>query len=322
MTWSQPLSLLELILAAIFIGCYAAYLFRMKRLATALKQKPHLVWVKLVLRSAYFLLLLVALLGPSFGAATKEIKTTGKDILIAVDLSQSMNATDVQPTRLEKVKFELPKLMQAFNSDRIGLLIFSSEAFVQCPLTFDQGALQLYTQTLKTELVPRSGTDLAAPLELALEKFTAKAETGANKASHILVLISDGEDFGDNLKAPLKGLNKAQVRVFTLGVGTAEGAGIPLGASFVKDEAGEKVITKLNTQALKEISGQTGGEYFEINGRASEIAKLISAINNVKSEVRQSRTVDVKANKYFYPLLLALLLMLTDAALRFNTFRI
>src|SRR6478609_969238 len=166
MIWSQPLSLLELIFAVLFIGLYAAYLFRMKRLAGALAQKPHLVWVKLLFRSAYFLLLLVALLGPSFGAATKEIKTTGKDIYVAIDLSQSMNATDVQPTRLEKVKFELPQLLSKFNSDRIGLLIFSSEAFVQCPLTFDQSALNLYTQTLNTNLVPRAGTELAAPLEL------------------------------------------------------------------------------------------------------------------------------------------------------------
>ena len=322
MIWSQPLSLLELIFAVLFIGLYAAYLFRMKRLAGALAQKPHLVWVKLLLRSAYFLLLLVALLGPSFGAATKEIKTTGKDIYVAVDLSQSMNATDVQPTRLEKVKFELPQLLSKFNSDRIGLLIFSSEAFVQCPLTFDQSALNLYTQTLATELVPRAGTDLAAPLDLVLKKFTKNGSTSAKKTAQMLVLISDGEDFGENLKAPVKALEKAGIPVFTLGVGTAQGSNIPLGDGFVKDQEGKKVITKLNTEGLKEIASQTGGQYFEINGRASEVPKLISAINNLKSEVRQSRTVEVKANKYFYPLLLALLLMLIDASMRFQTFRI
>src|SRR5688572_2276244 len=322
MIWSQPLSLLELLLTVVFIGCYAAYLFRMKRLANALKQKPHLVWVKLVLRSTYFLLLLIALLGPSFGAATKEIKTTGKDILIAVDLSRSMNAVDVQPTRLEKVKFELPNLIREFNSDRIGLIIFSSEAFVQCPLTFDQSALDLYIKTLNTDLVPRAGTSLETSLELALQKFGESEKPEAKKVSQMLVLISDGEDFGENLKAPLKTLAKQNIRVFTVGVGTAEGSAIPAGESFVRDQSGKKVITKLNAEALKEISAQTGGEFFEINGRASEIPKLISAINNVKSEVRQSRTVEAKANKYFYPLLLAFLLMLVDAGMRFNTFKI
>lgn len=322
MTWSQPLSLLEILFAAIFMVLYGAYLFRMKRLSNALHQKPHLVWLKLILRSTYFLLLLIALLGPSFGAAKKEIKTTGKDILLAVDLSQSMNATDVQPSRIEKIKFELPKLLQKFNSDRIGLLIFSSEAFVQCPLTFDQSALNLYTQTLNTNLVPRAGTDLAPPLELALQNFQENEKGVDKNHAKILVLISDGEDFGENLRKPLQQLEKENVQVFTLGIGTSEGGPIPFANGFKRDEAGKKVISKLNEDALQEIASRTNGQYFEINDRSSEISKLISAINNVKGQVQQSHTIDVKANKYFYPLLAALLLLLFDVAVRFNTFRI
>ncbi|MBK0403876.1 VWA domain-containing protein [Adhaeribacter sp. BT258] len=322
MTWSQPFSLLELIFGIIFILLYAAFLIRMKKLANTLHQKPHLVWLKMLLRITYFTLLLIALLGPSFGAATKEIKTTGKDILVAVDLSQSMNATDVQPSRLEKVKFELPKLLQEFNSDRIGLLIFSSEAFVQSPLTFDQNALKLYTETLNTNLVPHAGTELAAPLEMALQKFKEEKTPQSQQTAKILVLISDGEDFGENLKKPLQELEKAGVKVFSLGVGSADGGNIPEGNGFKLDNEGNKVVTKLNIEALQEIASKTNGEYFEINQRASEINKLISAINNVKGNVRQSKTIDVKANKYFYPLLLALLLMLFDATIRFNTFKI
>jgi Ca-activated chloride channel homolog len=322
MIWSQSFSLLELILVAAFVLFYGAYLFRMKKLANALHQKPHLIWLKLLLRTTYFGLLIIALLGPSFGAAKKEIKTTGKDILVAVDLSQSMNATDVQPSRLEKVKFELPKLLQKFNSDRVGLVIFSSEAFVQCPLTFDQSALNLYTQTLNTNLVPRAGTDLAAPLELAAEKFREEETTNRQQSAKVLVLISDGEDFGENLRKPVNDLVKADVRVFTLGVGSAAGGNIPVGNGFKRDNEGEKVLTKLNAEALQEIASRTDGQYFEINERASEVSKLISAINNVQGNVRQSKTIDVKANKYFYPLLAALLLMLIDATIRFNTFRI
>lgn len=322
MIWSQPFSLLELIFGAVFILLYGAYLYRMKKLANVLQQKPHLIWLKLLLRTAYFGLLIIALLGPSFGAAKKEIKTTGKDILIAVDLSQSMNATDVQPSRLEKVKFELPQLLQKFNSDRIGLIIFSSEAFVQCPLTFDQSALQLYTQTLSTNLVPRAGTDLAAPLELVAQKFGEEEKPNSNQATKVLVLISDGEDFGENLRQPIKDLEKANVRVFTLGVGSTEGGQIPEGNGVKRDQEGKKVITKLNADALTKIASRTNGQYFEINARASEVSKLISAINNVQGTTRQSKTIDVKANKYFYPLLAALLLMLFDATIRFNTFRI
>ena len=322
MIWSQPLSLFELLLAGIFVLLYGAYLWRMKRLSKALHQKPHLVWLKMILRSTYFLLLLIALLGPSFGAAKKEIKTTGKDILVAVDLSQSMNATDVQPSRLEKVKMDLPRLLQNFNSDRIGLLIFSSEAFVQCPLTFDQSALELYTRTLNTNLVPHAGTDLAAPLELALKNFQEEKTQLSKQASRVLVLISDGEDFGEGLRAPIRELEKANVHVFAVGVGSAEGSTIPAGSSYKRDSEGKKIISKLNADGLQEIANRTGGQYFEISARASEVSKLISAINNVKSDVRQSRLIDVKANKYFYPLLAALLLMVIDASVRFNTFRI
>ena len=138
----------------------------------------------------------------------------------------------------------------------------------------------------------------------------------------MLVLFSDGEDFGEKINTQLKALAKENIRVFTVGVGTAEGSSIPAGDGFVHDQDGKKVISKLNTQGLKTISEQTGGEFFEINGRASEITKLISAINNVKSEVRKSRTVEAKANKYFYPLLAAFLLMLVDAGMRFNTFKL
>lgn len=322
MTWSEAFGLTEILFLLLFGVLYLAYLFRMKRLASALHQKPHLVWLKLLIRAGYFGLLVIALLGPSFGASKKEIKTTGKDILIAVDLSQSMNAADVQPTRLEKIKFELPKIFEKFNSDRIGLLIFSSEAFLQCPFTFDQSALQLYTQTLSTNLVPRAGTDLAAPLQSALKIFRENGGAASKTNARLLVLISDGEDFGENLNKPLRDLKAENIRVFTMGVGSAEGSGIPVASGFKRDRNGRKVITKLNPAALREIADQTSGEYFEINGRSSQVSKLITAINNVKAEVRKSSTVDVQANKYSYPLVVALVLMAFDFLIRFNTIRL
>ena len=122
----------------------------------------------------------------------------GKDIYIAVDLSTSMNAFDVQPSRLEKVKFELKKIVEAFNSDRIGLIIFSSEAYVQCPLTYDQSALNLFIETLQTNLLESNGTDFApALLSLALDKLSGKESTITQQKSKVILLISDGEDFGE-----------------------------------------------------------------------------------------------------------------------------
>jgi Ca-activated chloride channel family protein len=170
--------------------------------------------------------------------------------------------------------------------------------------------------------VPRAGTDLATPLELALKNFQENEKAPGKQHAKIVVLISDGEDFGESLKKPLRQLEQANVQVFTLGIGTSEGGPIPFANGFKRDENGKKIITKLNLDALQEIASRTNGQYFEINDRSSEISKLISAINNVKGQVLQSHTIDVKANKYFYPLLAALLLILFDVAVRFNTFRI
>ncbi|MDX5347589.1 MAG: VWA domain-containing protein, partial [Hymenobacteraceae bacterium] len=238
MTWYQSFTLLELLLCGLFVLLYGAYLLRIKRLAGLFNQKPHTIWLKFVIRHVYFALLIIAVLGPSFGAMKKEIRTSGKDIFIAVDLSASMNATDVQPSRLEKVKNELRKLVQRFNSDRIGLIIFSSEAFVQCPLTYDQNALMLYIETLDTDLVPEAGTDFAPPLQLALTKFKdeEKPLNDAKQKAQVVVLISDGEDFGDETEETLEQLVRQKIKLFTLGVGTEAGGQILKGRNLVRDE--------------------------------------------------------------------------------------
>ncbi len=181
--------------------------------------------MKLALRLIYFGLFLVALAGPSVGTGTKEIKQEGKDIFIAIDLSRSMNATDIGPSRLRRIKFELKDLVKNFSTDRIGLIIFSSEAFVQCPLTFDQNVIQLHLDGLNTGLVPNFGTDLAAPLAMSLKKF--RTDENQDPKSKFIILISDGEDFAGELNPVLNDLNDEGIRVFSLGIGTAAGSTIP-----------------------------------------------------------------------------------------------
>src|SRR5690606_19155699 len=171
MIWAYPNNNFFFLLAVVFILLYFIYLFRFWRINRKLKVKKSRIFIKLGLRTLCFGLFLVAMAGPSIGSAMKEIKPAGKDIFIAIDLSQSMNAKDVGPSRHQRVKFELQNLIKNFSSDRIGLIIFSSEAFIQCPLTFDQNVLQLHLDGLNTGLVPNQGTDIAAPLNLALKKF-------------------------------------------------------------------------------------------------------------------------------------------------------
>jgi Ca-activated chloride channel family protein len=323
MTWYQTLTLLEIIFGGLFIGLYIGYLWRVRRVAGFFKQRPHAVWFKFVLRLLYVALIIIAILGPSFGAMKKEIKTIGKDIYIAVDLSESMNATDVPPTRLERAKNEMQRLIRQFNSDRIGLIVFSSEAFIQSPLTYDQNALKLYIQTLRTDLLPGSGTNYNAALQLAFDKFKQNSShPSEEQKAKVLVLISDGEDFGGTTAQLAEQLQDQNIRVFTLGIGTTEGGKIPIGHGYKKDKEGKVVVTSLKPDELIELAAQTEGQYFEVNNRISEVSRLINAINSIEGELRESKTIDVTANKYVYPLALALFLIMLDMLFTIRIIRI
>lgn len=264
------------------------------------------------MRTVYFGLIVAALMGPSFGEASREIKTVGKDIFICVDLSQSMNAVDVQPSRLTKVKFELKNIVEAFNSDRIGLIMFSSESYLQCPLTYDNNALDLFIQTLNTDMVPNFGTDFGPPLDMAREKLVSDDTVITRSKSKIIILISDGEDFGDNTESVAQEVEDEGISLFTLGVGTKSGSKIPIRTGFKTDQNGNEVVSKLNSKSLEQLAEDTGGEYFEINESRNDTERLINAINRVEGEMRDAKKVDSTQNRYFYFLGAALFLMVMD----------
>ncbi len=323
MTFQKIPGLLEIILIAIAGLLYFFYIVRVSWIAILLKTNFRSVFIKLIIRTIYFALIVISLLAPSFGDVKKEIQSIGKDIYFLVDLSNSMNVRDVQPSRLEKVKFELKKIADAFNSDRIGIIIFSSEAFVQCPLTFDQNALNLFIETLSTNLVPSAGTDFAPPLEMAIKRFkNATDEKSANSKSRVVVLISDGEDFGEETEELADDLDGSAIKLFTLGIGTEEGGKVPFESGYKRDEYGKTVISKLNIKALRKLASVTDGKYYEISDKRYDVAKLINDINKIEGELRDVKTVDASANKYFYFLFVALIFIVLDVLITIKTIRI
>lgn len=322
MTWYRSFSGFEFIVVGIFLILYLVYFIRMIRIGKILKVSYKALIIKVILRSSYFFLFIIALLGPSFGDISREVKAVGKDIVICVDLSESMNAFDVQPSRLEKVKFELKNLVSAFSSDRIGLIIFSSEAFMQCPLTYDQSALNLFIETLHSGLVPNAGTDFGPPIEMALEKLSGEESTVLQQKSKIILLISDGEDFGDNTMSHVSKLEQGGITLFTLGVGTEQGSKIRTNYGFKTDRNGQEVMTKLNSRDLKMLAVKTGGKYFEINENNNDMERLINTINSIEGELRDTRMVDISANKYYYFVALALLLVCADLLIGLKAIRI
>lgn len=318
----KDISDFELILIGIFIILYLFYIGRVVNAARKIGSSYGHVFIKIPLRTLVFILLIFSLLGPSFGESKREVQSVGKDIFIAVDLSQSMNANDVQPTRLQKVKYELKNIIKAFSSDRIGLIIFSSEAFVQVPLTYDQNALNLFVETLTTGLVPSRGTDFGPPLRLALDKLNDPDAPVTQQSSKVIILISDGEDFGDERTDLADEIEDNDIRLFTLGVGTQQGSRIVTRDGYKLDNDGNPVVTRLNPEALKNLARETDGEYFELTDKKNDVARLIGSINSIEGELRDSRQIDVSANKYYYFLAAALFLLMLDMITSVKTVRI
>lgn len=323
MLWYREFGVWEAALIALFVIFYWLYVIRVVRIGKQLQTPYSSIFFKLIIRTCYFALFIVALLGPSFGSGQKEVKSVGKDIMICVDLSKSMDAFDIQPTRLEKVKFEMKRVVTAFNSDRIGVIIFSSEAFMQCPLTYDQNALNLFIETMNSSLVPSTGTDFAPPLRLALKKLNEKTDGPATQSkSKVIVLISDGEDFGDDTDDVVREIENNEIKLFTLGVGTSAGGNINTSRGLKMDRQGNAVVTKLNSTALQNLANKTGGQYFEINETKNDVSRLINTIGKIEGELRDARFVDVTANKYFYFLAAAVILLILDILVNIPTLRI
>lgn len=322
MSWYRSFGITEIVFIAAFLLLYGFYIARVINIAKRLNTPFRSVFIKVLFRTVYFTLFIIALLGPSFGGSKKEVKSIGKDIMICVDLSKSMDAFDIQPTRLEKIKHEMKKLVDAFNSDRIGVIIFGSEAFMQCPLTFDQNALNLFIETMNTGLVPVAGTDFGPPLRMALSKLEDESESNGQPKSKIIILISDGEDFGEETNEIARDIEQKDIKLFTLGVGTERGGNIYAGNGVKKDRDGRAVVTKLNSSSLRSLANKTDGQYFEINETRNDVSRLINTISKIEGELRDARYVDVTANKYFYFLAIAAFLLLVDILLNIRTVRI
>lgn len=321
MSWYRGFGTTEIIFLTVFVILYGVYLWRVISIANTLRTPYINSFIKVFLRTAIFALIIISILGPSFGESKKEVKSVGKDIMICVDLSKSMDALDVAPTRLEKIKYEMKRIVEAFNSDRVGVIIFSGEAFVQCPLTYDQAALNLFIETMNTGLVPSSGTDFAPPLRMALDKME-QDNNRAQAKSKIIILISDGEDFGDETNEVSQQIEDDGIKLFTLGIGTEKGGQIRTGTGYKTDKQGNVVVSKLNSTSLQALASRTGGKYFEINGTRNDVSKLINTISKIEGELMDARFVDVTANKYYYFLMAALILLVLDVLMNIKTIKL
>lgn len=319
MNFNYELTLVEYIFIGAFLLLYGLYVGRTLYVAKALGSTARGVVIKFFLRTIYVALMIVALLGPFFGEPERDIIAEGKDIMVLVDVSKSMDATDVQPSRLEKVKFELQRLTTSLSGNRFGLMIFSSTPFLQVPLTFDLNAFGLFTQTLNTSLVSNPGTDICGALNLGIEKLIKNRSTNTSK---IILLLTDGENFGTCERQTFANLKKYDLKLMIVGIGTTNGGRIKEGASWVEDDNGQPATTRLNNAYLRELAKSTNGKYFEISNQQNAIVDVVDAINSVENRLIDSRKVAVVSNKYRYFLMVALVLIALDVLVTVSTFQV
>jgi Ca-activated chloride channel family protein len=263
--------------------------------------------------------MLLALLNPSFGDLKGIVKAEGKDVFLLIDISKSMDATDIQPSRIEKAKFEINRLVNHFTGDRVGLIVFSQDALMLSPLTFDRNAINLFIPKINTSLLSGGGTDFSPALELSLQKLT---KTITKTQAKVIVLISDGENFGTDNKSILYQIRKKGINFFAVGMGTANGITMKQGNNYKKDENGDIIVTKLESTSLQKMSSLTGGKYLEINTVSGSFNELITQLEQITTNVTDARQVDVISNKYFYFLIIALFLLGIDVFFTVRTFQL
>jgi Ca-activated chloride channel family protein len=285
---------------------YAAYLIRVMLIAKKLNATTKGLYIKFLLRILYITLIMVAIVGPLFGVVEQQATISGKDVWVLLDISASMEATDVPPSRLERAKLFIKELAELSPNNRLGIIAFSTEAFVQCPLTNDKEALLLFLQTLSPQIMPQQGSDLVAPLGLladVVEKDTNKNMGTAQCA----LLITDGETDAD-LNPIARRLLAQNIPLLVVGVGTEAGAPLPK-----KRELGqEPPISNLNPILLNSLAAACNGSYYHLDGLENPLENVNTRINQMQGKLFMAQTVQLGANKYHFALVMALILMVID----------
>lgn len=261
------------------------------------------------------LLLGVALSGPRFGTQLREVKREGVDLVIALDVSLSMRAEDVAPNRLARAKNEIKKLLDTLRGDRVGLVLFAGDAFIQCPLTTDYNALRLFLDVADPTLIPTPGSDFGAALRTALKAFENTPAAPDAPRTRALLVVSDGESHTPLHDDLLDELRRAGIVVFAAGVGETEGTVIPLyragrRVEYKKDREGRVVTTRLEEETLKTLAEE--GAYFRIARTSSSLGKLAAALEDLDRTEFGREQFEAYEERYQWPLALALLLLVAE----------
>ncbi|MBQ2797201.1 MAG: VWA domain-containing protein [Tidjanibacter sp.] len=325
------LLLLVPLLVAVMEWSLAERKRKVARLATSAafaKLSPESSTKKLRTKFWLLMLALVALIfaaaRPQMGSKLSEVEREGVEIMVAVDVSNSMLASDFAPNRLERTKYAVERVIEGLSEDRIGVIVFAGDAYVQLPITADYLTARNFVRQISTSQVTRQGTAIGAAIELATRSFSSQSES-----SRVLVLVTDGENHEDDALAMAEKAAAQGVKIYTIGIGTPEGAPISIGDDFIRDENGEIVVSKLDEEVLQKIAVTTGGAYVRATTANVGLGDIISLINRTEKSKFKSEVFEEYNELYPIPLAIALALLLLECVVlprknrvlaRFNLF--
>lgn len=265
------------------------------------------VWVRLSFFSLGFLFFVIGLSRPQIGAKLKEHETKGAEIMIVLDVSNSMLAEDYSPNRLERAKLAISRLVDKLRDDRIGLIVFAGNSFVQLPITTDYVSAKMFLGSINTESVPVQGTAIGEAINTAVRSFSAQSEK-----SRAIIIITDGENHEDDPVAAARQAAEMGIRVFTIGVGSPEGKPIPMDGELLKDKEGNIVVTRLDEKVLQEVAAAGNGVYVRAGNSEFGLNPIIDDIRKMEDEKYSSVVFEEYDEQFMYFLGIALLFFVIE----------
>jgi Ca-activated chloride channel family protein len=258
------------------------------------------------------ILLIFAASGPQIGTRVAPVERKGIDLVFALDVSESMNAQDVKPSRLEKAKFEISQMINQLKGDRVGLIVFAGSSHLYLPLTSDYEAAQLFLDAIDTKMIPTQGTDLSTALRTAISAFNEESEK-----YKVMVLVTDGEDHEGAAVELVSKAYKLGIIAHAVGVGTLKGSLIPINekSSYKRDKKGILITSKLNEAMLTELADAGGGIYSRFNNREAKYKEIMQAVDNMEKRSIQTHIYSEFEDRYQSFATISLLLLIAGMVL-------
>lgn len=264
-------------------------------------------WFKITLLALAWLFFAIGLARPQLGARLKERESQGAEVMIALDVSNSMLAEDFSPNRLERSKLAISRVVDKLQGDRVGLIVFAGQAFVQLPITTDYVSAKVFLNTINTSSVPVQGTAIGEALTFAARSFSTQSDK-----SRAIVLITDGEDHEGNVLEVAQSIAEEGIRIYCIGIGTPAGKPIPIGGDLMKDKDGQIVVTKLDEGILQEIASVGNGKYVRAGNGEFGLNPIIDDIKQMEDEQFQSVVFEDFDEQYMYFFAVALFFLLLE----------